>query len=206
MPKTPAPPTDEPPTREEIAASRAMVGTHIDVVRRALIRAGWRQGPRRQNLRSVWQAIAADPAECPGGDSGTPSDTRILAGIAQRITHACPRSECRRGFTCRHGARPGDAARRDDPPCFAALPQAARISLHFAVARLQDPRRFRDAHISRQEAALLRAAQAALDDQAPSEAEAAPPEPGGPDASTEPDGIAPPPRPPMPEPRIVTLD
>ncbi len=204
MAKSPAPaaPAEEPLTREEIAASQAMAREHMDIVRRALTRAGWRQGPRRHNLRSVWQAIAADPAGRHAGDAGTPSDTRLLAGIAQRITHACRRPECRRAFTCRHGLRTGDAARRDDPPCFAALPQAARIALHFAVARLQLPKGFRNPHVRRNEAGLLRAAQAALDDQAPAEAEAAPPEPGGP---TEPDSIALPPSPPPVRPRIVTL-
>ncbi|HEY9058529.1 MAG TPA: hypothetical protein VIN77_15375 [Aurantimonas sp.] len=204
MPKrpAPAPPADEPLTRDEIAASQAMAGEHMEIVRRALIRAGWRQGPRRQNLRSVWQAIAAGTAS----QAHEHSDARIVAGIAQAIAPRCRRPECRRAFTCRHGTRAGETGAGGFPPCFAALPQELRISLHFALARLQDPRRFRDAHISRQEAVLLRAAQAALDDQAPSEAEAAPPEPGGPDASTEPDGIAPPPPPPMPEPRILRLD
>lgn len=202
MAKSPAPaePADEPLTREEIAASQAMAGEHMEIVRRALLRAGWRQGPRRQRLRTVWQAIAA-PAGRLDGETGTPSDTRLLAGIAQRITHACPRSECRRAFTCRHGARQGDAARRDDPPCFAALPQAARISLHFAVARLQLPKGFRNPHVRRNEAGLLRAAQQELADQAPAEAEtvaAAMP--------SEPNSIAPAPPPPTAQPRIVTLD
>ncbi|WP_206453342.1 hypothetical protein [Aurantimonas marina] len=200
MPKrpAPAPPADEPPTPEEIAASQAMAREHMEIVRRALLRAGWRQGPRRQNLRSVWQAIAAGTAsQAPGH-----SDARILAGIAQRITPRCRRPECRRAFTCRHGTRADEKASGGFPPCFAALPQVLRISLHFALARLCDPAAFRDGPLAHQEEAMLRAAQQEL-------AEPVAPEPetvASRTARPEPDGIglAPSPRP--AQPRIVTLD
>ncbi|ORE93996.1 hypothetical protein [Aurantimonas sp. 22II-16-19i] len=152
MPKTPGPAMPKPPASpEERAESRALARAHASACRAALIAAGWRSRPPRRRHCKVRPAEDGAAEDGAAGDPG--EDERALAAIAQGLVRHCRRGDCRRDFTCRFGARPGEAG---VPPCLDALPKEALMALRLAALRMRQPEAFRDARLRALETAAIR--------------------------------------------------
>lgn len=157
MPKTPGPAIPEPPVSpEERAESRILARAHASACRAALIAAGLCSRPPRRGhrkARPVEDGAAGDGAAEDGAVEDPGADERALAAIAQGLVRHCRRGDCRRAFTCRFGARPGEAG---VPPCLDALPKEALMALRLAALRLRQPEAFRDARLRALETAAIR--------------------------------------------------
>lgn len=157
MPKTLGPAMPEPPvSNEERAESRALARAHASACRAALIAAGLCSRPPRRGhrkARPVEDGPAGDGAAGDGAAGDPGADERALAAIAQGLVRHCRRGDCRRAFTCRFGARRGEAG---VPPCLDALPKEALMALRLAALRLRQPEAFRDARLRALETAAIR--------------------------------------------------